>query len=71
MAQQRFVDLGMPQGATGISRRGERGNQPRCRTRVEGVERRQPPPPLDGAAVLVTLRGGDREMLERLSDQSG
>ena len=69
-AQQGLVDLGVPESSACISRRGERRNQSRRRTRAAGVESGQTPPPLDGAAVLVTLRGGDCETLERLSDQS-
>src|SRR6266566_4284294 len=68
-AQQRLVDLGVPESSACISRRGERRNQPRRRTRAARIERGQPPPPFDGAAGLVTFRGGDRETLERLSDQ--
>src|SRR5207302_10226158 len=36
-----------------------------------GVERRQPSPPLDGTTVLLTLRGGDRETLQRIGDEPG
>src|SRR2546425_413078 len=71
LAQQGLVDLGVPQSTPGISGRGERRNQPCGGTRAVGVERRKPPPPLDGAPVLVALRRGYREALERLGDKPG
>ena len=70
-AQQGLVDLGVAESSACISRRGERANQSRRRTRAAGVESGQPPPPLDGAPVFAKLRSGDRETLEGISDQPG
>ena len=55
----------VPQRAGAVTGRGEGLHQPQGKSRAEGIEYRESPPPLCRRAVIASRRCGRREALER------